>query len=96
MNHPGPVAAAANDSSRGSTPEPPAKVGSPAPDPSIRRRLRRALKDAQPWRTVERLAIEAAVPEEVAASVLRADDDVRFSRGRDGRTIVGLISRVGT
>jgi hypothetical protein len=94
MNHPGPVAAA----HAGAPPTPPPVADTPAAniDPAIRTRLQNSLQSAQPWRTLKRIAIEAAIPEETAASVLRSDPDVRFSVGRSGDTIVGLISRVGS
>jgi hypothetical protein len=63
---------------------------------AIGARLRRSLEGGRyRWRTLERLALEAAVTEELAADILRADDEVRFSEGKSGRTIVGLVSRVG-
>jgi cellulose biosynthesis protein BcsQ len=94
MNHPGPVAHV----HAGAPPTPPPAADTPAPkvDPAIRTRLQHSLESAQPWRTLKRIAIEAAIPEETAASVLRSDPDVRFSVGRSGDTIVGLISRVGS
>jgi hypothetical protein len=68
-----------------------------ARDREIRRRLRASLDHARfPWRTLARVATEAAVSEEVAADLLRSDPDVRFAKGRAGSTIVGLRSRVGT
>jgi hypothetical protein len=66
-----------------------------ARDRDIRQRLRQALEKGQKWRTVGRIAVEAAVTEDVALDVLRADEQVRFSRGRHGDVIVGLIDRVG-
>jgi len=106
MNHPGPIAVPAGRPEPAPAPAPaPAPEPAPEPppaappddavDPAVRRRLRRGLETADPWRTVERLAIEAAVPEEVALRVLRDSDDVRFSQGRSGRLIAGLVSRVG-
>ena len=64
-------------------------------DAVVRRRLRHALEGPHAWRTPERLAIEAAVPEKTARDVLRADDEVRFSKSRNGSILMGLISRVG-
>jgi hypothetical protein len=59
-------------------------------------RLHGALEHSEfKWRTLARLAAAAATPEEVAARLLRADPNVRFSRSRRGEVIVGLISRVG-
>jgi hypothetical protein len=65
-------------------------------DRDIRLRLRRALETGLKWRTIGRVAVEAAVPEGDALDILRADDQVRFSRGKHGDLIVGLIDRVGT
>jgi hypothetical protein len=62
---------------------------------AITKRLRRSLESGLPWRSVEWLAIEAGVSEEVAAELLRPDDSVRFTRGRSGNMIVGLVDRVG-
>jgi hypothetical protein len=64
-------------------------------DRDIRRRLRQALEKGMKWRTIGRVAIEAAIPEDTALDLLRADEQVRFSRGRSGEVIVGLITRVG-
>ena len=64
---------------------------------AIRKRLRDALQHAHyRWRAIERVAAETAVSEEVAADLLRADPKVRFTKGKSGNVIVGLISRVGT
>ena len=65
-------------------------------DRDIRARLHDALERGYEWRTIGRVAIEAAVPEETALDILRADRKVRFSRGKKGDLIVGLIYRVGT
>jgi hypothetical protein len=76
----------------------------PVPTPSassgshndIRDRLQAALKHPRhKWRTLAKLAAIAAVSEDVAAQVLRADRGVRFSRNPQGEVIAGLISRVG-
>jgi hypothetical protein len=64
-------------------------------DRDIRQRLRHALEKGQKWRTVGRVAVEAAVTEDIALDILRADEQVRFSRGKRGDLIVGLIDRVG-
>jgi hypothetical protein len=61
----------------------------------VARRLRAGLSREHRWRSLERLAVEAAVTEEEAADVLRAQDDIRFSKGKTGGVIVGLVSRVG-
>ena len=66
-----------------------------ARDRDIRQRLRYALERGQKWRTVGRVAVEAAVTEDIALDILRADEQVRFSRGKHGDLIVGLIERVG-
>jgi len=65
-------------------------------DRDIRQRLRRALEMGHKWRTIGRVAVEAAVPEDTALDILRADEQVRFSRGKHGDLIVGLINRVGS
>ena len=77
------------------SPDTPTPAEAPDPDEHVVLRLRRALEGPQPWRSLEWLAIEAAISEESALEVLRADEDVRFSRGKGGKTIAGLVSRVG-
>ena len=85
----------ARDLTRGSS------AGARAPaaltrDRAIRKRLIDSLEHHRfRWRTLERLAAEAAVPEDVAADRLRADSNVRFAKGKSGEIIVGLLSRVG-
>lgn len=65
-------------------------------DRGIWRRLHQALSHPDhTWRSLEWAATEAGVSQEVAADLLRANDQVRFSRGRGGAMIVGLKSRVG-
>jgi hypothetical protein len=64
-------------------------------DRDIRARLRDALTRENKWRTVRWAATEAAVPEDTALDILRADPTVRFSQGQHGDLIVGLIERVG-
>jgi TIR domain len=86
--------AALAETARGLTAGTPSDPGGAGDDP-IARRLRQALGAKHNWRTLERVAIEAGISESAAADVLRADDEVRFSRGRSGNTIVGLVSRVG-
>src|SRR4051812_42108938 len=62
---------------------------------AVRQRLDDALRnDKFKWRSLSRLAIAAGISEEVAASYLRADPHVRFSKGKTGNVIVGLRSRV--
>lgn len=63
---------------------------------AIRNRLREALLNQRyRWRNIERVAAEAAISEDLAADLLRADPEVRFSRGKSGGIIVALQSRVG-
>jgi hypothetical protein len=64
-------------------------------DRDIRERLRKSLERGHKWRTIGRMATEAAIPEGAALDILRADTQVRFSRGKSGELIVGLIARVG-
>ncbi len=65
-------------------------------DRDIRRRMTEALQHHKyDWRTLRRIAGEAAISEEQAADFLRADPAVRFSTGKSGEIIVGLRSRVG-
>jgi len=62
---------------------------------AVRQRLDDALRhDKFKWRSLERLAVAAGISEEVAASHLRADQRVRFAKGKSGNVIVGLRSRV--
>lgn len=64
-------------------------------DRDARRRLAEALRSPKyKWRTLRRVAIEAAISEEKAADLLRSDPTVRFSKGRSTKMIVGLRSRV--
>jgi len=64
-------------------------------DRGITNRIREALTRGDKWRSLDRVAFEAAVSEEIAADLLRANDEVRFSKGKTGKIIVGLRSRVG-
>ena len=65
-------------------------------DRTIKKRLTQSLQHAEfRWRTIEQAAHEAAISEDMAADLLRADPEVRFSKGRTGNVIVGLRSRVG-
>ena len=65
-------------------------------DRATRKRLHDALNHQDfTWRSLQRLAATAGLSEEIAANLLRADDEVRFSRGKSGNVIVGLRSRVG-
>jgi len=62
---------------------------------AARERLIQALNDPKwEWRSLKELAIEAAVSEERAADILRADPRVRFGKSKSG-AIVGLRARVG-
>jgi hypothetical protein len=64
-------------------------------DRAIVARLDEALKHPRfRWRSIEQVAAVAAVTENTASRLLRADNRVRFSRGKSGNTIVGLRSRV--
>jgi hypothetical protein len=66
-------------------------------DREIRGRLKASLEPPEfEWRSIERVAIEAAISEERAADLLRSDPDVRFTKGKSGNIIVGLRSRVGS
>ncbi|WP_353063806.1 toll/interleukin-1 receptor domain-containing protein [Tunturibacter psychrotolerans] len=65
-------------------------------DREIRERLRQELiSPKRKWRSLERVAIGAAISEDHAADLLRSDPDIRFSKGVTGNIIVGLRSRVG-
>jgi len=65
-------------------------------DRDARRRLAQALGSPKyKWRTLQRVAIEAAISEERAPDLLRSDATVRFSKGKSQKIIVGLRSRVG-
>lgn len=65
-------------------------------DRDARRRLAEALSGPKyKWRTLQRVAIEAAISEERAADLLRSDANIRFSKGKSQKMIVGLRSRVG-
>ncbi len=62
---------------------------------AVRKRLKEALEHHRfRWRTLERLATEAAISQETAANFLRSEPEVRFSKGKSGEVIVGLRSRV--
>jgi TIR domain len=65
-------------------------------DRDIRQRLTQSLNHPKhKWRTLARIAVEAAVSEEKAADILRGDSAIRFSRNPKKETIIGLRSRVG-
>jgi hypothetical protein len=62
---------------------------------AIKKRLIEALQNKQfKWRTLQWVATEAGISEDQAAEILRAQDEVKFSKGRSGKVIVGLVSRV--
>lgn len=65
-------------------------------DRGIKRRLDEALHhEKHKWRSLESVAIAIGLSEEIAANHLRADAKVRFGKGKSGKVIVGLRSRVG-
>jgi hypothetical protein len=65
-------------------------------DRAIRKKLIESLDQQRfRWRTLDRIAAEAGLPQDVAADFLRSDPAVRFSKGKSGEIIVGLRSRVG-
>jgi hypothetical protein len=65
-------------------------------DRGIRRRITESLRNPRfRWRTLQRVAVEAAISEDQAADILRSDPTVRTSIGKSRRIIVGLRSRVG-
>jgi hypothetical protein len=65
-------------------------------DKAIRSRLDEALSHpGYKWRSLDKVAAVAAISVDRATALLRADERVRFSRGKNGSTIVGLRSRVG-
>jgi len=65
-------------------------------DRGIWKRLEQSLNHpAHTWRSLERLAFEAGVSEEVAADLLRGKSEIRFSKGRTGQIIAALTARVG-
>jgi hypothetical protein len=65
-------------------------------DRGVRNRLNASLHNQKyRWRTLARVADEAAISQDEAADFLRSEPNVRFSRGKSGKTIVGLRSRVG-
>jgi hypothetical protein len=71
-------------------------VRTPQGDKEIRLRLREALNHPNVnWRSIDALASEAGISLEQASEILRGDDEVRFSTGEKGQSIVGLKSRVG-
>jgi TIR domain len=75
----------------------PSEVYATARDRGIRDRLVQILQQSgYRWRTIGRLAAEAAVPEDTVVDLLRSDERVKFGLGRDGDTIVGLVDRVGS
>lgn len=66
----------------------------PAQAQDARDRMRVALSSGKYlWRSVERLAILAGVPESAALDILRADPDVVLGMGKSQRQIARLASR---
>jgi hypothetical protein len=64
-------------------------------DKAIRSRLDEALSHPRyKWRSLDKVAVAAAIPVDSAKAILQMNDRVRFSRGRSGNIIVGLRSRV--
>jgi TIR domain len=64
-------------------------------DKAIKLRIDEALSHPRyKWRSLDKVAASAAIPVNKATELLRADDRVRFSRGKSGNAIVGLRSRV--
>jgi hypothetical protein len=65
-------------------------------DRDVRARVRRALEAKGRWRTIPKIATEAAVSKDAVLEILRADGQVRFcNRERDGALVAGLVTRVG-
>jgi hypothetical protein len=59
-------------------------------------RLRNALTDPEfKWRSTERLAEVIGVTQEEVVQLVLSQPDMRLSRGKSGRQIAGLTSRVG-
>jgi hypothetical protein len=66
------------------------------PDGAIRRRLHESMTRKHKWRTIPWLATGAGLDDEqIVLTILRADDDVRFTRSTTGKLMAGLKSRVG-
>jgi hypothetical protein len=62
---------------------------------AIRTRIDEALSHPRyKWRSLDKVAAAAAIPVDRAIAILQTDDRVRFNRGRSGKMIVGLRSRV--
>jgi hypothetical protein len=61
---------------------------------SARRRMLEGLESGKyTWRSIERLATIGNISETQASNILRPMNEVIFSRGKSGRTIVKLTSR---
>jgi hypothetical protein len=56
-------------------------------------RIRASLENRERWRTVRRVAVEAGLSEDEALRILRADQEVVFGYGSEGRLLVRLRSR---
>jgi predicted metal-dependent peptidase len=64
-------------------------------DKAIRSRIDEALSHPRyKWRSLDKVAAAAAIPVDRATAILQTDDRVRFTRGKSGKQIVGLRSRV--
>lgn len=66
-------------------------------DRSIRKRLKEALNHPQwRWRSMEQLAVAAALPMDDVADLLRSDPEVLFKKSRKGKGVMAALrSRVG-
>jgi hypothetical protein len=78
----------------------PSRTGAVAGDLNRERQIRKRLMDALQhhrfrWRSVDRLAAEAGISQDLTVDLLRADPDVRFSKGKSGKMIVAMRSRIG-
>jgi hypothetical protein len=57
-------------------------------------KMKRALAETDfRWRSIERLAIAAGLPEDDALGILRSDPEVVLGKGKSGRRIARLVSR---
>lgn len=61
------------------------------PDGEVIARLRKGLKHRRyTWRSIERLALEAGVSEDLAHELLAGQSDVKIGKGKSGRVIARL------
>lgn len=66
-----------------------------AKDDAVRKRIYEALADGKwAWRTVDALAAKAALPLEDTIDILRRDPEIIFGRGKTGKQIARLRSRL--